>query len=317
MPLISSSSWLRQYGLVLVLAALCLAIAILNPLFLSTSNLLNILLQSTVINIVVAGMTLVIILGGIDLSVGSVVALSGILLGMLLHSGVPVSVSILLASLAGACCGALNGALTGYGRVPPFVATLAMFSAARGAALLFSNGRSISGFDQSVLKITSGSILLVPLPIITTFAVVAGTSFFLRGTYWGTRIYAIGGNPRAAWLSGLNLNRYRVVIYGLSGLLAGLAAVLLVSRLNAALPTAGLGYELDAIAAVVIGGASLSGGRGSVWGSLIGSLILAVLKNGLTILNVSSYFQPIVTGTVIILAVVTDPNRRKGMENEY
>jgi ribose transport system permease protein len=305
-----------KHPLPLVLIALCVLIGVVNPVFLSLPNLFNILLQSTVISIVAAGMTFVIILGGIDLGVGSIVALCGILTGMLLHAGVPALLAVPPVLAAGAACGAVSGALTGYGKVAPFVATLGMFGAARGFALSLSDGRSISGFDSRLLVLTSGTFLGLPLPIVILLVVFAVSAAFLRATYWGIRIYAIGGNPRAARLSGVNLGRYNIAVYAFSGLMSALAAILLVSRLDAALPTAGMGYELDAIAAVVIGGATLSGGRGSVWGSLFGSLILAVLKNGLTILNVSSYFQQIVTGVVIVVAVLFDYDRRKGASNE-
>ena len=305
---------MSKYTLPLVLGALCGGIALVNPVFLSLSNLFNILLQTTVISVVAAGMTFVIILGGIDLAVGSIVALCGILTGILLQAGTPALVAAVPVLAAGATCGAVSGALTGYGRVPPFVATLGMFGAARGLALLLSDGRSISGFDGHFLALTSGTVLGIPLPIIVLVLVFVVSALFLRMTYWGIRIYAIGGNPRAAWLSGVNLGRYNIAVYAFSGLMSAVAALLLVSRLNAALPTAGMGYELDAIEAVVIGGATLSGGRGSVWGSLFGSLILAVLKNGLTILNVSSYFQQIVTGAVIVAAVLFDFDRRRSVE---
>jgi ribose/xylose/arabinose/galactoside ABC-type transport system permease subunit len=305
-------SHLFRFSLPLVILFLCILIGILNPAFLSLDNLLNVLLQASIVTLVAVGMTVVIILGGIDLAVGSLVAVCGILLAVLLRSGFSVPISICGALLSGSVLGALSGVLVGYKRVPAFISTLGMMSAARGLALLLSDGRSISGFDDRFTGFAAASVFGLPMPVLVLLGVSLITFLFLRSTRWGVRLYAIGGNQRAAWLSGIAVQRYYVAAYGFSGLLSGLAGVILTSRLSSALPTAGSGYELEAIAAVVIGGAPLSGGRGSVIGSLFGSLILAVLKNGLTILNVSSYLQQILIGIIVVAAVLVDSKLHKG-----
>ena len=251
-------------------------------------------------------MSFVIISGGIDLSVGSIVAFTGMVLGHFMDVGAPISVSIFMCLLVGFLCGSINGILISAFKVPPFIATLGMMSVARGLALMVRGGRSISGFDESFINIANESLLSVPYPVIVMFSIYAIAFVVSKYTYWGHYIYAIGGNERAAWLSGLPLKSYVVIVYGACGLLAAVASIVLTARLNSAQPVAGSFYELDAIAAVVIGGASLSGGRGTIIGTLIGALILAVLKNGFSILNIPSYTQQIAIGTVIVLAVIID-----------
>jgi ribose/xylose/arabinose/galactoside ABC-type transport system permease subunit len=300
-----------RYSLPAVLLAVCVIVGGLNPAFFSPANLSNILLQASVITLVTVGMTFVIILGGIDLSVGSIVALCGIVAAAQLKSGMPTSVAVLGALLTGGTCGAISGCLTGFGKVPPFVSTLGVMSVARGLALLLSEGRSISGFGPTFLGIASLSLGGVPAPVIILAFICVAAYVTLRFTYWGLRVYGIGGNPRAAWLSGIGVGKYNVQVYMLSGILCGLASVVLTSRLDSALPTAGTGYEMDAIAAVVIGGAPLSGGRGSLIGSLFGALLLAVLKNGFTLLNISPYFQQLFVGAIIVIAVLVDSTHKE------
>ncbi len=295
--------------LLLILALLCAVIGGVRPVFLSPSNLMNLLQQAAVITVIAVGMTLVVVTGGIDLSVGSVTALCGVVLAQALASGHPLPSALALCAAAGAAAGCVNGALVGYGRVPAFIATLGMMSAARGLTLILTGGRSVSGFGESFLELGAGVTWGVPHPVWVMLFAAAAAGVFLHATCWGLRLFAIGGSAQAASLCGIRVRRYLMLVYCLSGLAAAAAGVLLTARLNSAQPTAGAMYELDAIAAVVIGGASLSGGRATVWGTAMGALLLAVLKNGLNILDMSSYVQQVAVGAVIVLAVLADRAR--------
>jgi ribose transport system permease protein len=285
---------------------LALVLWALTPHFLTVSNLLNIAEQATIIAIIAAGMTFVIITGGIDLSVGSVLAFAGVVMASFLQRGVPLPLALIVGVGAGLLCGLVNGLLITVGRLPPFIATLGMMSIARGAALMFTEGRPISGFSETFRSLATGEVIRIPAPVIIMIGVYVIAHFVLRRTKLGRYAYAIGGNEEAALLSGINVRLYKTMIYGIAGLLSGLAAILLTARLNSAQPIAGMSYELDAIAATVIGGTSLLGGEGTVVGTLIGALIMAVLRNGLNLLSVSSFIQQIVIGTVIIVAVLID-----------
>lgn len=296
----------RQLGTLAGLLVLTLVLWALTPHFLTISNLLNIAEQATIIAIIAVGMTFVIITGGIDLSVGSVLAFAGVVMASVLQRGVPLSLALIVGLGAGLLCGLVNGLLITVGRLPPFIATLGMMSVARGAALMFTEGRPISGFSEGFRSLATGEVLLVPAPVIIMVGVYVIAHLVLRRTKLGRYAYAIGGNEEAALLSGINVRLYKTMIYGIAGLLSGLAAILLTARLNSAQPIAGMSYELDAIAATVIGGTSLLGGEGTVVGTLIGALIMAVLRNGLNLLGVSSFIQQIVIGTVIIVAVLID-----------
>jgi ribose transport system permease protein len=296
----------RQLGTLSGLLGLALVLWALTPHFLTISNLLNIAEQATIIAIVAVGMTFVIITGGIDLSVGSVLAFAGVVMASVLQRGTPLPLALAVGLGAGLLCGLLNGLLITVGRLPPFIATLGMMSVARGAALMFTEGRPISGFGESFRSLATGEVLRVPAPVIIMIGVYVIAHFILRRTKLGRYTYAIGGNEEAALLSGINVKLYKTMVYGIAGLLSGLAAILLTARLNSAQPIAGMSYELDAIAATVIGGTSLLGGEGTVVGTLIGALIMAVLRNGLNLLGVSSFIQQIVIGTVIIVAVLID-----------
>jgi len=287
------------FGLVIVLWAL-------TPHFLTVSNLLNVAEQATIIAIVAVGMTFVIITAGIDLSVGSVLAFAGVVMASALHRGLPLPVAFMIGLGTGFFCGLVNGLLITVGRLPPFIATLGMMSVARGTALMFTEGRPISGFSEGFRSLAIGEMLRVPTPVVIMVVVYTVAYFVLRRTKLGRYTYAIGGNEEAALLSGINVKLYKTMVYGLAGLLSGLAAILLTARLNSAQPIAGMNYELDAIAATVIGGTSLLGGEGTVVGTLIGALIMAVLRNGLNLLTVSSFFQQVVIGSVIIVAVLID-----------
>jgi len=256
-------------------------------------------------------MTFVILTGGIDLSVGSLVALSGIAFGSAVQAHAPLAVAILVGLCAGLACGVVNGLLIAFGRLPPFIATLGMMSVARGLALIISDGRPISGFSPAFRGMATGDLLGVPAPVILMVLLYAAAHFILTRTVLGRYTYAIGGNEEATALSGVNVSAYKIVVYAIAGLLSAVTALLLAARLDSAQPIAGINYELDAIAAVVIGGASLLGGSGSVVGTLIGALIMSVLRNGLNLLGVSSYVQQIAIGAVIIVAVLVDMALRR------
>ncbi|MFJ4831657.1 substrate-binding domain-containing protein [Streptomyces sp. NPDC088747] len=302
---------LLDNGALTALIVLVVAMTALSGDFLTTDNLLNIGVQAAVTAILAFGVTFVIVSAGIDLSVGSVAALSATVLAWTATSeGVPVWIAVLLAIATGIACGLVNGVLISYGKLPPFIATLAMLSVGRGLSLVISQGSPIA-FPDSVSHLgdTLGGWLPVPVLVMVVMGLI--TALILGRTYIGRSMYAIGGNEEAARLSGLRVKRQKLVIYALSGLFAAAAGIVLASRLSSAQPQAAQGYELDAIAAVVIGGASLAGGTGKASGTLIGALILAVLRNGLNLLSVSAFWQQVVIGVVIALAVLLDTLRRK------
>jgi ribose transport system permease protein len=296
----------RQFGTLIGLGVLCAILWILTPYFLTVSNLLNIAEQTSINAIVAVGMTFVIVSGGIDLSVGSIVALSGVVLGVALQSGQPMPAALFLAGAVGLVCGLANGALVSWGGLPPFIVTLGTMSIARGAALLFTEGRPVSGFDPGFRILATGRIAFIPAPVIVTILVYVAAHFVLTRTTFGRYVYAIGGNEEATRLSGVSVRFHKTMIYGVSGLMSAIAAIILTARLNSAQPIAGMMYELDAIAATVIGGTSLMGGEGSLGGTLVGALIMGVLRNGLNLLGVSSFLQQIVIGGVIVVAVLLD-----------
>jgi ribose transport system permease protein len=297
----------RRYGTVLGLVFLSAVLWALTPHFLTVSNLLNIAQQTSINAIIAAGMTFVIVSGGIDLSVGSIVALSGVALGALWQGNQPPMWPGIVAALAvGTLCGLINGVLIGIGRLPPFIATLGMMSVARGAALLFTEGRPISGFDEQFRSIATGAVGFIPAPVIVMVGTYLVGHIVLTRTTFGRYVYAIGGNEEATRLSGVAVRFHKTMIYAVSGLTSGVAAIVLTARLNSAQPIAGMMYELDAIAAAVIGGTSLMGGEGSLFGTLVGALIMGVLRNGLNLLGVSSFLQQIVIGGVIVGAVLVD-----------
>jgi ribose transport system permease protein len=296
----------RRLGTLAGLFALCLLLWILTPHFLTVSNLLNVLEQTAINAIVAVGMTYVIISGGIDLSVGSVLALAGVVLATLLHDGVPIPLAMAVALAVGALFGSLSGIAITWGRLPPFIATLGMMSIARGCALLFTEGRPVSGFEPEFRAIATARIAGIPAPVFMTAGVYFVAHFVLSETRFGRYVYALGGNEEATRLSGVNVRLYKTAVYAVSGLTSAVASVLLTARLNSAQPIAGIMYELDAIAAVVIGGTSLVGGEGSLGGTLIGALIMGVLRNGLNLLSVSSFTQQVVIGLVIVGAVLID-----------
>ncbi|MEU9476709.1 substrate-binding domain-containing protein [Streptomyces sp. NPDC048191] len=302
---------LLDNGALTALIVLVIALSALSGDFLTTDNLLNIGVQAAVTAVLAFGATFVIVSAGIDLSVGSVAALSATVLAWsATQHGVPVAVAVLFAVATGVAAGLVNGFLIAYGKLPPFIATLAMLSVGRGLALVISQGSPIA-FPDSVSHLgdTLGGWLPVPVLVMVVMGLIAAV--VLGRTYIGRSMYAIGGNEEAARLSGLRVHRQKLAIYALSGVFAAVAGVVLASRLSSAQPQAADGYELDAIAAVVIGGASLAGGTGKASGTLIGALILAVLRNGLNLLDVSAFWQQVVIGVVIALAVLLDTVRRR------
>lgn len=306
----------RVYHMRTLVALLLLiaALTVLSDSFLSVQNFLNVGQQVAVLAIVAIGATFVIISGGIDLSVGSVLALSAaIFAGLFADLGMPWPVAALVGLLVGSLLGAVNGLAIVYGRLPPFIATLAMLSIARGLSLVVTSGRPISGFSDSFRWIAGRKLPFdLPFSVLLTILLYLIAVLVLRRTVFGRSTYAIGGNEEAARRAGIKVDRNKVAIYTLAGAMAALGGLVLTARLNSAQPQAGAGLELDVIAAVVIGGASLSGGIGTAFGTLIGALIMGFLRNGLNLLNVSSFWQQVAVGGVIALAVMTDTLHRRG-----
>jgi inositol transport system permease protein len=304
--------WPAQVSLAIALALLMAGLAIARPNFLNLANLVNLLRQISINGILAAGVTFVLLTGGVDLSLGSVVALSGVVAASFAHPGeYGVAVAVMMGTATGAACGALNGLVVTRGRVAPFIATLGMMTAARGLALLASGGRPVSNLSPAFSRIGGGNVGGVPVPVVI-FALVALISWvLLRNMRLGRHIYAVGGNENAARASGVRIVRVKMAAYTLCGALAGLAGVVLASRITTGQPNAGVGYELDAIAAVVIGGTSLNGGTGGVGGAVLGALLIGVINNGLDLLNVSSYYQQVAKGIIIVGAVWLDRSKER------
>ncbi len=303
---------IRQYGLLIVFGIICLIISLITPQFLTISNLTIIVTQVSINALLAFGVTFVIITGGIDLSLGSIVAVSGVTSAMLAHpDSYPVLIPIIMGLLAGLLMGAFNGFIITKSKIAPFIVTLGTMTIGRGLALILSDGRPVSNLSDSFNYLGSGTVLGIPVLILIFILVFALCSIILSKTILGRYIYAIGGNEQAARASGINIDRVKLSVYSISGLLAGLAGILLASRITTGQPNAGAGFELDAIAAVVIGGTSTAGGRGTMAGTLIGVLLIGVINNGLDLLNVTSYYQQVVMGIIIIGAVVLDSLNQK------
>jgi ribose transport system permease protein len=289
------------------LLVLVIVLSFMSPYFLTIPNLLNVVRQVSIIAVISFGMTMVILTGGIDLSVGSMLAFAGaISAGMMVNSGLNVFLAIFLGLAAGTALGLFNGIAVAKAKLPAFIVTLAMMTVARGFTLIYTNGRPISGFNETFRFFGAGYLSRIPIPVVIMFILLIVIYILLKKTPLGRYIYAIGGNETATKLSGINTDKIKIAVYALNGFLAAVSGIILTSRLNSAQPMAGEGYELDAIAAVVLGGTSLSGGSGSVVGTIIGALIIAVLNNGLNLLNVSSFYQLVAKGAVILLAVFLD-----------
>ncbi|WLR51358.1 ribose ABC transporter permease [Bacillus tianshenii] len=304
----SVSSTLQKLGPLLGLGLIIVILSILSPNFLALNNILNVLRQVSINALIAFGMTFVILTGGIDLSVGSILALGAALTAGMLAAGMDPTLAMLLGLLAGAAMGAVNGLIITKGKVAPFIATLATMTIFRGLTLVYTDGRPITGLSDSMVfqMMGRGYFFGIPVPVLWMLGSYAILFFILKKTTFGRRVYAIGGNEEASLLSGIRVDKVKIWVYSLTGMLSALAGIILTSRLNSAQPTAGTTYELDAIAAVVLGGTSLSGGRGWIFGTLVGALIIGVLNNGLNLLNVSSFYQQVVKGGVILLAVLLD-----------
>lgn len=293
--------WLASYAIFAALLAECLFLALATDAFFTQSNLSNVIRQNAFTAILAAGMSLVILTGGIDLSVGSVVGLAGVLSAdALLRTG-SLPAGIATGLLVGLAVGTVNGLAVTKLRVPPFIVTLAMMLVVRGAAYKYTNARTISGLPSSFAAISQGALSAAVMA-----AVFALAWLVLMRTPFGRHVYATGGNPEAAWLAGIRVNRVLLAVYALCGLCAGLAGVLVASRLNAGYPKAGEFYELDAVTAVVVGGTSLFGGRGSIWGTLAGAFFIGILNNGLNLFHVETYDQLMVKGVVLLAAASLD-----------
>lgn len=309
-----SKEWLIEQKSLIALLFLVVVVSFLNPNFFTIDNILNILRQTSVNAIIAVGMTLVILTAGIDLSVGSVLALCGAFAASLIAMEVPVLVAVPTALLAGAALGAISGIIIAKGKVQAFIATLVTMTLLRGVTMVYTDGRPIStGFTDTADTFAwfgTGYALGIPVPVWLMVVVFAGAWYLLNHTRFGRYVYAVGGNESATRLSGINVDRVKIGVYAICGLLAALAGIIVTSRLSSAQPTAGMGYELDAIAAVVLGGTSLMGGKGRIMGTLIGALIIGFLNNALNLLDVSSYYQMIAKAVVILLAVLVD-NKNK------
>ncbi len=303
---------LGRFGLVIALAVLCVALSAARPSFLTLGNLVNLIRQISINGILAVGVTFVLLTGGVDLSLGSLVALTGVAAALFAHPGeYPVIAPVVAGVAAGALCGAASGAVITVGRVAPFIVTLGMMTAARGLALVASGGRPVSNLSPEFTALGGGQVLGVPVPVIVLAAVAAAAWVVLARFRMGRHVYAVGGNENAARASGIRVGRVKMFVYTLCGALAGLAGVVLAARITTGQPNAGVGYELDAIAAVVIGGTSLSGGVGGVGGTVLGALLMGVINNGLDLLNVPSYYQQIVKGVIIVGAVWMDRSQHK------
>lgn len=313
---------LRKYAIIVIFLGLIVVLSFASPAFLQPQNLINVVRQISVIGLLAIGVTVVIISTGIDLSLGSVLALASVVAASFAQSPdwarpqypglqLPVFAALGAGLGVGLLCGLINGALIAGFRIPPFIATLGMMTAARGVALIYSNGRPISGLKEDFNFIGQQSILGVPVPIIVLAVVAIGAHLMLNNTRFGRHVYAVGGNEQAARVSGLNLTRIKILIYAFAGLMAGLGGLVLSARIGSGQPTLGEGAELDAIAAAVIGGTSFAGGIGTIWGTLVGALIIGVINNGLDLLNVSPFSQQVVKGAIIVIAIIIDERKNR------
>ncbi len=301
---------LRRYQSIIGLIIFSVIIAMMNDRFMTFSNIMNILRQTSINSIIAAGMTFVILTGGIDLSVGSTLAFSGAIAATFIGMGMHPLVAVLAALALGAAIGMLNGVVISKGKLQPFIVTLATMTIFRGATLVFTDGKPIStGYEANAdlySQIGNGYVGAIPIPIIIMIFVFALGYYVLTQTTVGRYVYALGGNEEATKLSGVSTDKIKIFVYGVSGFFAALAGIIITARLSSAQPTAGQGYELDAIAAVVLGGTSLAGGLGSIMGTVVGALIIGILNNALNLMNVSSYYQLLVKGIVILVAVLID-----------
>ena len=317
-------AFVRKYLIVFIFLAMCLVLAIFSPnnSFVQPQNLINVVRQISVIGLLALGVSVCIIAMGIDLSLGSVLGLSAVVTASLvqqigwkeaLYDGftAPWFVAVLAGLSVGILAGGVNGSLIALFKIPPFIATLGMMTIARGLAYIYSNGRPVSTLTPDFLFLGGGDILGLPIPIIVFGTVIVLTHLMLNNTRFGRHVYAIGGNETAARVSGVNIGRTKVLIYTFSGLMAGIGGIVITARVQSATPALGMGYELDAIASAVIGGTSFAGGIGTVWGVVVGALIIGVMNNGLDLLNVSPFYQQVVKGVIIIVAIIIDERKNR------
>lgn len=298
------SMFLKRFGLLLVYALLGLGLSLISDRFLTGANQINILRQATISGIVAVGMTLVILTAGIDLSVGSILALSAVITADLLKQGTPVLLAVLIALGIGALMGMVNGLMIARGKIPPFIATLGMLTVGRGLTLMYTQGKPFTGLPDAFRFIGTASIGPVPMPIVIAAVLFILVTVVLNRTRFGEYIYLIGDNPVAAQLAGVNTNRMIVFVYMISGMCSALAGLILIARLDSAQPVIGVGYEFSAIASVVVGGTSFSGGEGTLFGTLLGTLLIETLSNGLNLLNVSQLWEQVIKGVVIAAALL-------------
>lgn len=305
------STYVQEFGVLIALFALIIVIGAISPEFRTVDNFLSLLRQSSINGFIAFGMTCVILTGGIDLSVGSVLALTSAFCAYFLTMGVPAGLAMLISLIVGVVFGMVSGMLVTAGRLQPFIATLITQIVFRGFTMIFTEGKPISNLGDSFLFkfMGKGNLFGIPFPVVLFLVAFVVIWFVLEKTTFGRRLYATGSNAAAAKLAGVNINKTKLCAYAISGGFAALSGLVLLSRLGSAQPLAGDGYELDAIAAVALGGTSMNGGRGRVWGTFVGVLIIAVLNNGLNILGVSSYWQEVVKGLVILVAVLSDSKR--------
>ena len=306
-------NYIQDLGALIALVLLVLVIGVISPEFRTVSNFLSLLRQSSINGFIAFGMTCVILTGGIDLSVGSVLALTTAFCASFIAGGMPVGVSMFLSLAIGTGFGLISGVLVTKGRLQPFIATLITMTVYRGLTMIFMDGKPISNLgDSFFLKLVGkGNLFGIPIPVILFLVVFAIFVFILEKTTFGRRIYATGSNWKSAKLAGVNIDLTKMAAYAISGCMAAVSGLILLSRLGSAQPTLGDGYELDAITAVVIGGASLSGGSGSIIGTVVGMLVIGVMTNGLDLLNVSSYYQEVIKGIIILIAVLSDRLKKR------
>ena len=302
----------ERFGIIAILIGITVLMSILSDRFLSSANIINIIRQVSFIAIIALGATAIIITKGIDLSPGSIVGITSVVVASYAHPGQHSLIVVLLIGLGvGTIVGLINGTLIAKTGIPPFIVTLGMFTTARGLALLFSDGRPISNLSPNFIFLGAGDVLGIPVPIIILVVVAVLTHFLLNNTRLGRHIYAVGGNEQAAIISGINVNRVKIFVYAFAGFLASLSGLILTARIYSGQPGLGVGFELDAIAAAVIGGTSLNGGIGTVTGTIAGALVVGVINNGMDLMGVSMYWQQITKGGIIVLAVFLDMQKNR------
>jgi len=301
---------IAEGNLILILLVIIILMSIFSPKFLTANNIRNLVRQTSIIGVVAIGMTFVIISGGIDLSVGSILGVASIISSLLMVNGVGIFLSILISVVVCTVLGVINGIIVFEGKVPPFIATLGMMTAARGIVMLVSDARMVAGLPKSFTNFAQNNILGMPSLFFVWLLVIIAAYIITTQTVTGRNLFAFGSNPEAARLSGINIRLLTYFIYGVSGFMCAVAGILMTSRLSNGIPTAGTGYELDAIAAAVVGGASLSGGSGTIIGTVLGALLIAIIRNGGNLLGINPFILQIAVGVLIVASVMIDQKRK-------